>query len=171
MIKRILPILLVALVICFGGCKKKSEVDRLKDTLFPLAKEYLKAEKIEHYDSLKIDCIDTLTELSYANLNIFSLEQMANSYEEIYNDAVVNNSNNVESIHLQLNEVNRVKADFEELIENGDLKTEGVLLFFVSGTYYVQGQAEPFSYFVYPDKKTLYTMDPFGDNLLYKDEQ
>ena len=76
----------------------------------------------------------------------------------------------VDAISRYLNETNRTKADFDDLMESGDLKSDGILLFMVTGAYYHGGQAEELMFLVQPDKKTLHTLDPFGDNLLYRED-
>jgi len=58
----------------------------------------------------------------------------------------------------------------DELIENGDLLTQGVLLFMVTGNYSKGGENQEFMFLVNPDKKSLHYLDPFGNNLLYKEE-
>jgi hypothetical protein len=95
---------------------------------------------------------------------------MENYYREMYFDAS-DDTNRREVIGLYLNEIIRTEADFEDLIDNGDLKTTGVVLYMVTGNYQKDGQNQQFMFLVNPDKKTLHNLDPFGDNLLYKDEE
>ncbi len=76
-----------------------------------------------------------------------------------------------EVISLYLNEIKRTKADMDDLIDNGDLLTEGVTLFMVTGNLEKDGNKQEFMFLVNPDKKSLHTLDPFGDNLLYKDAE
>ena len=57
------------------------------------------------------------------------------------------------------------------LIDYGDLLTEGVTLFMVTGNFQKDGVKQEFMFLVNPDKKSLHTLDPFGDNLLYKDAE
>ncbi len=169
--KNALPILLLSLICLLSGCHKKTEEEKLKEAMVTLAKDYLKADGITQYDSLRVDCVDTVTELGYANLNSELLDQMADAYQEMYNEAVVNNeTKKIEPLALYLKEINRTKADFDNLMENGDLKADGILLFMVTGSYFHGGKKEPIMFLVEPDKKSLHTLDPFGDNLLYRDE-
>ena len=162
----------IALAICSQGCKKLSNADKLKKSMKPLAKEYLKTNGITDYDSLKIDFVDTVTEMGYANLNSELLEQMEYAYQEQYNEAIANNDlKKADPIQLYINEINRTKADFDELMQSGELKSDGILLFMVTATYFKDGKGEPTIFMVTPDKKALYTLDPFGDNLLYQDEK
>ena len=57
------------------------------------------------------------------------------------------------------------------MIDNGDLQSEGVLLFMVTGAFKKDGKDQDFMFLVTPDKKSLHALDPFGDNLLYKDAE
>ena len=128
--------------------------------------------KPETYGSLTIDCVDTITEMGYARMNVEFLDQMEASYEEQYAQAVrEGKGQTLEVLSLYLNEIARTKVDFEDLMDNGDLKETGVLLFMVTGHYVKDNEEVPFIFFVTADKRELYTLDPFGDNLLYKDEK
>ena len=41
----------------------------------------------------------------------------------------------------------------------------------VTGTFEKDGEGQQFMFLVNPDKKSIHNLDPFGDNLLYKDEE
>ena len=169
--RKILPILLAASIILLAGCHKKSEKQKLIDAMTECAAEYLKNDGITAYDSLRVECVDTVTEMGYAKLNSVLLSQMADTYQVLYEEAVNDDDiSKVDAITRYINEINRTKNDFDELMESGDLKGDGILLFMVTGSYFHGGQAEPLMFLVQPDKKTLYTLDPFGDNLLYRED-
>ena len=169
--RRVFIIAASILIACsFCGCKNYA-TNKLKREMKPFAKSYLKTERVVDYDSLTIDCVDTITEMGYARVNVELLNQMEASYEAQYDEAMTEDrSQKLEYLRLYLNEINQTKADFEDLMENGDLKETGVLLFMVSGHYVKDGERVPLIFFVTADKRKIYTMDPFGDNLLYKDE-
>ena len=170
--KKISIIALSILLACsFSSCKNYAE-KKLKRQMKPFAKSYLKTDRVVGYDSLTIDCVDTITEMGYARMNVEFLNQMEASYQEQYEQAVrADKSQTVEYISLYLNEIGRTKADFEDLIDNGDLQTTGVVLFMVTGTFEKDGEGQQFMFLVNPDKKSIHNLDPFGDNLLYKDEE
>lgn len=159
------------LIACsFCGCKNYA-TNKLKREMKPFAKSYLKTERVVDYDSLTIDCVDTVTEMGYANMNIELLNQMEDAYRIQYEEAAQQDKGQtLEAIKLFLNETTRTRDDFEDLMSSGDLKETGVLLFMVTGHYVKNGERVPLIFFVTADKRKLYTMDPFGDNLLYKDE-
>lgn len=167
--KRALFFLLSITVILFSGCQKM-EQNKLNRQMKKMAKVYLKQEEIKDYKKLQIVSIDTLTEFSYAKLNSELLGNMAEVYEQMYWDDSGDTTRR-NAIELYIKEIHRIKADMDELIDDGDLLTEGVLLFMVTGNYEQKGEKQEFMFLVNPDKKSLHTLDPFGDNLLYKDSE
>ncbi|MDY6348418.1 MAG: hypothetical protein SPL42_08350 [Bacteroidales bacterium] len=160
--KAILAIALCA--ICLLSCKKMEERS-LRRQMVSAAKEFLAAEEVSGYEKLAVKCIDTITEVSYARLTTELLSNMESSYEAM----LYQEGSNSEVIPLYLNEIIRTRKDMEDLLESGDLDTEGVLLYWVTATYVKDGKDNEFMFMVEPDKRTLHTLDPFGDNLLYKE--
>ena len=157
--------LLVAL--SFTGCQKMQQ-NKLFRQMKEVAKVYLQQEEITDYENLTISSVDTLTEYGYAKLTSELLDNMSAAYDQMYwqeTDSVRRNA-----IGLYLGETYQIKDDMEALIENGDLLTEGVLLYMVTGKYEKDGDTQEFMFLVNPDKKTLHTLNPFADNLLYKEE-
>ncbi|MCR4964760.1 MAG: hypothetical protein K6A41_03810 [Bacteroidales bacterium] len=168
--KRILTLIAVILSISFvfSSCKKTPE-EKLLKAMKPLAEAYLDSCKVT-YDSTRVDCVDTITEMSYANLNIALLTEMENNYQMQYEDALINDSTKATYIRLYLGDIRNSIQDFEELMGSGELDAKKVLLYMVTGTMCKGKDKENYMFFVRPDKKTLYTMDPFGNNLLYEEE-
>ena len=162
-------IILLTAAICLAGCQKM-EQNKLNRQMKKMAKVYLEQEEITGYKDLTITSVDTLTEYGYAKLNSELLGDMAEAYEQMYWDGSDDSARH-EAIGLYLREIQRTRADFDELIDDGDLLTEGVLLFMVTGNYQKDGKKQEFMFLVNPDKKSLHTLDPFGDNLLYEEEE
>jgi hypothetical protein len=160
---------LLALAICLGGCQKMQQ-NKLNRQMKRVAKLYLQSEEITDYKHLTVTTVDTLTEFSYAKLTSELLGNMEAAYEQMYMDDS-DDTNRREVIGLYLRETHRIKADMDELIDDGDLLTEGVLLFMVTGNYTKDNEDQQFMFLVNPDKKTIHTLDPFGNNLLYKDAE
>lgn len=150
------------------GCRQhKSRKFERKMEL--LARNYLAEDSISGYDSLKINSIDTITELGYAKIMYELLENMEAAYRSQYDRAARQSDGNAGIIELYLNEITRTKLDFYDLMNHEGLKTDGVLLWMVSGSYRDAGRRHGnFMFFVSPDSLALYTPDPFGDNLLYR---
>lgn len=167
--QRTLISILALILVFFTGCQKM-EQNKLNRQMKKMAKAYLQQENITDYKNLSIITVDTLTEFSYAKLNSELLGNMAEAYEQMYWDDSGDTARR-EAIGLYLREIQRIKNDMDELVDNGDLLTEGVLLFMVTGNYEQKGEKQEFMFLVNPDKKSLHTLDPFGDNLLYKDEE
>ena len=158
---------LVAMV-CLVGCQKM-EQNKLNRQMKSVAKTYLQDEEITGYKNLFITSVDTLTEFSYAKLTSELLGNMEAAYGQMYMDDS-EDTNRQEVVGLYLRETHRIKAELDELIDNGDLLTSGVLLFMVTGKYQKDNENQEFMFLVNPDKKTVHTLDPFSNNLLYKDE-
>ena len=161
------PILVLTLIL-FTGCQKM-EQNKLNRQMKKMAKVYLEKEEVKDYKDLTITCVDTITEFSYAKLTAELLGDMEGMYEQMYWDESEDSAKR-EVVGLYLNEIRRTKADFEDLIDNGDLQTEGVLLFMVTGSFQLDGQKQDMMFLVNSDKKSLHELDPFSNNLLYKDE-
>ena len=160
---------LLALAVCLSGCQKMQQ-NRLNRQMKKVAKVYLKQDEVKDYKKLTISSVDTLTEYGYAKLNSELLDDMASYYKQMYYEAL-DDSARKEVIGLYLNEIIRTKADFDDLIDNGDLETKGVVLYMVTGNFQKDGETQQIMFLVNPDKKTLHNLDPFGDNLLYKDDE
>ena len=156
-------------VICLSGCQKM-EQNKLNRQMKKLAKTYLQQEQITDYKDLTISSVDTLTEFGYAKLTSELLGDMEGAYEQMYWDDADDTARR-EVIGLYLKEIQRTKADLDDLIDDGDLLTQGILLFMVTGNFQKDGKKQDFMFLANPDKKSLHTLDPFGDNLLYKDEE
>ena len=122
--KRTRIALLVLIVILFAGCQKM-EQNKLNREMKKLAKIYLQQEEIADYENLSVASVDTLTEFGYAKLNSELLGSMADVYEQMYWDDSEDTARR-EAIGLYIREIQRTKADMDELIDNGDLLTEGV---------------------------------------------
>ncbi len=153
----------------FTACNNHDE-KKLQRQMEPLAEEYLANEKISGYDELTIECIDTLSDLSYATLSTELLKNMEAAYQMQLDQAYANNDEQAQYLQLYVNEINRTIEDFYDLIGNGDLQRDNILLYMVTGSYQTADKKkEEFMFLVNPDKKSLHTLDPFGDNLLYKD--
>ena len=167
--KRTLLSILALTFVLFTGCQKM-EQNKLNRQMKKMAKVYLEKEEVSDYKKLTIRCVDTITEFSYAKLTSELLGNMEGMYEQMYWDGSDDTSKR-EVIRLYLNEIRRTRADFEDLIDNGDLLTEGVLLYMVSGSFQKDGKEQDMTFLVNADKKSLHELDPFGDNLLYKDEE
>ena len=161
--------ILALAVILFSGCQKM-EQNKLNRQMKKMAKVYLQQEEVADYKNLSVVSVDTLTEFSYAKLNSELLGSMAEVYEQMYWDDSGDSARH-DAIGLYLREIQRTKADMDELIDDGDLLTEGVLLYMVTSQYQQKGETKEFMFLVNPDKKSLHTLDPFGDNLLYKDAE
>ncbi len=165
---KLITLVIIAIALCVS-CSNTSE-KRLFKKMKPLAEQYL-ADCDIIYDSLRIDCIDTINELNYANLNIELLHEMEDAYLTQYQELIQTDTVKAHYVRLYLRDIQNTLEDLTSMMENGELDNQKLLLYMVSGYSHEGKEKEPFIFFVQPDLKTLYTMDPFGDNLLYREEK
>ena len=92
-------LLLGALVFC-NACKD-TEVYKLQRKMKPLAKVYLQEENIKDYKELTIECVDTITEVGYAQLTLEMLQGMAAEAEEQYANQEGDHSTEVQYLLLR----------------------------------------------------------------------
>jgi len=131
----------------------------------PLAEKYLAEEQVKDYTDLKITCVDTITEVGYAQLTVELLGNMEAASEEQYANQEGDHSPEVQ--YLMLQDIYKTKEALEEALTSGGLSSKGVLLYMVTGTYLTPNKEQKEVVFlVNADKKSLHTLDPFGDNLV-----
>lgn len=171
--KTTLITIFVSMVFSFSACHTNSEV-RLKKQMKKVAESYLDSNAVS-YQIVDIESVDTVTEMGYANLNRELISQMEESYMAQYEAAIQEgNTSREEILRLYLKDITNTREDFEDLMSAGSLKSDGVLLYMVTGRFKANKKdetGEEFMFLVNPDKKTIHNLDPFGNNLLYKDEQ
>lgn len=154
------PILALLLLCALWGTSCKDyATNKLQRQMKPFAKQYLAEDQVKDYSNLIIKCVDTVTEVGYAQLTLELLGNMeaANS-ESGYSPEVQN---------LMLKDIHDIQQVLEALLSEGILDSKGVLLYMVTASYLTPEQRErEFIFFVNADKKSLHTLDPFGDNLV-----
>jgi hypothetical protein len=154
------PILALLLLCALWGTSCKDyATNKLQRQMKPFAKQYLAEDQVKDYSDLTIKCVDTVTEVGYAQLTLELLGNMeaANS-ESGYSPEVQN---------LMLKDIHDIQQVLEALLSEGILDSKGVLLYMVTASYLTPEQRErEFIFFVNADKKSLHTLDPFGDNLV-----
>lgn len=160
--------LVIATLLLFIGCQNR-EKNKLFRQMKAMAVTYLQQEEIKDYKDLTVTSVDTVTEYGYAKLTSELLGGMEEVYEQMFWEAGGDTAKQA-LIGISLREIQRTRLDLDDLVDNGDLLTKGVLLYMVTGNYQKNGENQEFMFLVEPDKKTLHTLDPFGNNLLYKEE-
>ena len=130
-----------------------------------MAKAYLQEENIQDYKELTIECVDTITEIGYAQLTLELLHNMEADAEEQYANQEGEHSTEVQ--YLLLKDIYHAEEDLEALLDGESLSSKKILLYMVTASYLTNGkQKQEFIFLVNSDKKSLHTLDPFGDNLL-----
>lgn len=166
--KRLLVFALtLSMISCLSSCQKIAD-KQLNHKMKSAAKVHLESDNITDYSDLTIECIDTVTEFAYAALTKELLTNMANAYEQQFDQAALNDDESTaNALRLYINEIDRIIERLEDLMINGDLKSKGLYVYMVTGNYKKEGKTNDFMFLVNPDKKTLHTIDPFNDNTLF----
>lgn len=154
------PILALLLLCALWGTSCKDyATNKLQRQMKPFAKQYLAEDQVKEYSNLTIKCVDTVTEVGYAQLTLELLGNMeAANAESGYSPEVQN---------LMLKDIHDIQQYLEAALSEGVLNSKDALLYMVTGSYLTPAkQEQEFIFFVNADKKGLHTLDPFGDNLV-----
>ena len=164
---RYLSILLCAMVFFLCGCHKKATVDVFQENIHRCAETYVLNElNVSDADSVVVNRLDTLTQMSYAKLMLEMLENLEFQYKQLYDEAtLVDDDKRIESISRSLRQIT-TQTDYFRAIEDSDSADNHVLLlYWISASYYQNGEKTDFMCFATPDFN-LHILDPFADNLM-----
>ena len=164
---RYFGIIICSLAFVLGGCRQKSEADVFQQKIQHCAETYVKTElNVSDADSVVVTRIDTLTQMSYAKLMLEMLENLEFQYKQLYDEATLaDNDAKIESLSRSLRQIS-VQTDYFRSIEDSEsADNQTLLLYWISASYYQNGQQEDFMCFATPDYN-LHILDPFADNLM-----
>jgi hypothetical protein len=164
---RYFGIIICALAIILGACRQKAEVDVFQQKIHQCAETYVKTElNVSDADSVVVTRIDTLTQMSYAKLMLEMLENLEFQYKQLYDEATLADDDaKIESLNRSLRQIS-VQTDYFRAIEDSEsADNQQLLLYWISASYYKNGQQEDFMCFATPDFN-LHILDPFADNLM-----
>lgn len=164
---RYFGIIICALAVVLGGCRPKAEVDVFQQKIHQCAETYVKTElNVSDADSVVVTKIDTLTQMSYAKLMLEMLENLEFQYKQLYDEATLADENaKIESLDRSLRQIS-VQTDYFRTIEDSEsADNQQLILYWISASYYKNGQQEDFMCFATPDF-SLHILDPFADNLM-----
>ena len=157
----------LCLIILMGGCRQKAEEDVFQQKMHQCAETYVKTElNVTDADSVVVTRIDTLTQMSYAKLMLEMLENLEFQYKQLYDEATLADDDaKIASLDRSLRQIS-VQTDYFRTIEDGEsADNQQLLLYWISASYYKNGQQEDFMCFATPDFN-LHILDPFADNLM-----
>ena len=168
-------LIMVHITILLCGCDKKAETtseekkqeDTFQENIQKCAEEYVQTELgIYDANSIIVNRVDTLTKMSYAKLVLEMLENMEYQYKRLYDEATLsNNDADIASYGSSLQRISKQTNYFRSIDDNESADNTQLLLYWISGSYYRNGQKEDFMCFATPDYK-LHVLDPFADNLM-----
>ena len=155
----------MAVLLC--GCKQKGERDVFQENIHRCAETYVLNElNVSDADSVVVNRLDTLTQMSYAKLMLEMLENLEFQYKQLYDEATLaDDDKRIESISRSLRQIT-TQTDYFRAIEDSDsADNHDLLLYWISASYYQNGEKTDFMCFATPDFN-LHILDPFADNLM-----
>jgi len=155
----------LAVLLC--GCKQKGERNVFQENIHHCAETYVLNElNVSDADSVVVNRLDTLTQMSYAKLMLEMLENLEFQYKQLYDEATLaDDDKRIESISRSLRQIT-TQTDYFRAIEDSDSADNHVLLlYWISASYYQNGEKTDFMCFATPDFN-LHILDPFADNLM-----
>lgn len=164
---RYLGLIIFSVLIFICGCHQKTERNVFQEKIHQCACEYVSTElNISDADSVVVTHIDTLTQMSYAKLMLEMLENLEFQYKQLYDEATLADDDaKIESFSRSLRQISVQTDDFRAIEDSESADNQRLLLYWISASYYKNGQQEDFMCFATPDF-TLHILDPFADNLL-----
>ena len=159
--------LIIVLVVLLGGCHKKDTVDVFQENIRKCAETYVLNElNVSNADSVVVNRLDTLTQMSYAKLMLEMLENLEFQYKQLYDEAtLVDDDARIESISRSLRQITTQTDYFRSIEDSESADNHELLLYWISASYYKNGEKEDFMCFATPDFN-LHVLDPFADNLM-----
>lgn len=159
--------LIIVLAVLLCGCKQKGERDVFQENIHRCAETYVLNElNVSDADSVVVNRLDTLTQMSYAKLMLEMLENLEFQYKQLYDEATsADDEKRIESISRSLRQIT-TQTDYFRAIEDSDsADNHDLLLYWISASYYQNGEKTDFMCFATPDFN-LHILDPFADNLM-----
>ena len=159
--------LIIVLAVLLCGCKQKGERNVFQENIHRCAETYVLNElNVSDADSVVVNRLDTLTQMSYAKLMLEMLENLEFQYKQLYDEATLaDDDKRIESISRSLRQIT-TQTDYFRAIEDSDsADNHDLLLYWISASYYQNGEKTDFMCFATPDFN-LHILDPFADNLM-----
>ena len=158
---------LLAMSFFLSACHKKTERDVFQENIQKCAEEYVQTElEVNTADSVVINRLDTLTQMSYAKLMLEMLENLEDQYKMMYDEATLADDDaKIESFSRSLRQISTQTDYFRAIEESESADNQELLLYWISASFYQNGEKTDFICFATPDFE-LHILDPFADNLL-----
>lgn len=160
-------VLLCAMAFFLCGCQKKAPMDVFQENIHRCAETYVLNElNVSDADSVVVNRLDTLTQMSYAKLMLEMLENLEFQYKQLYDEATLaDDDKRIESISRSLRQITTQTDYFRAIEDSESADNQVLLLYWISASLYQQGEKTDFMCFATPDF-SLHVLDPFADNLM-----
>lgn len=144
------------IALSFYLLRPKIEAWKLRKNINSAATEYVTSVLlIQDYDSIKINRIDSLSDLRLAQISLELLEEMKFNYEYLYQDLLINagSDSELDKLYDQMLEIDAVIADQHNLINDDNTESKNLNSYLISATYYIRNEAVPFLFLTTPKGK------------------
>ena len=159
--------LIIVVALLLVGCHKKTERDVFQENIRKCAETYVQNElNVSNADSVVVNRLDTLTQMSYAKLMLEMLENLEFQYKQLYDEATLADDDaRIESLSRSLRQITTQTDYFRSIEDSESADNQALLLYWISASYYQNGEKTDFMCFATPDFN-LHILDPFADNLM-----
>lgn len=119
---------------------------------------------IQDYDSIKINKIDSISDLGFAKLTLELLEEMKQNYDYLYQDALMNGASEEASdqILTQTKEVELALGEYYSISNDENTNSKNLRNYLVYATYYKLAVPTDFIFLTTPKGK-YYELNPFKE--------
>lgn len=119
---------------------------------------------VQDYDSIKIEKIDSISDLGFAKLTLELLEEMKVNYDYLYQDALMNGESEeaTDQILAQSREIEVSIGEQFTIANDENTNTTNLKNYLVYAVYYKSGNSTPFLFLTTP-KGEYFELNPFTE--------
>ena len=146
----------VIIALSFFLLRPRIEKWQLRKSINSAAIEYVTSVlHIQDYDSIKINRIDSLSDLRLAQISLELLEEMKFNYQYLYQDLLMNDGSDAEldQLSVQMSEIEGAIIEQYSLVNDEKTDSKSLIGYLIFATYYVQNEEVPFLFLTTPQGK------------------
>lgn len=119
---------------------------------------------VQDYDSIKINKIDSISDLGFAKLTLELLEEMKVNYDYLYQDALMNGESEeaTDQILAQTREIEYSIGEQFTIANDEKTNTKNLRNYLVYAEYFKSGNSVPFIFLTTPEGK-YFELNPFNE--------
>lgn len=146
---KIIIIVGVVIVIALSIFLLRPRIEKwqLRKSINNAAIEYVTSVLLIHdYDSIKINKIDSLSDLRLAQISLELLEEMKFNYQYLYQDLIMNDGSDSEldQLDAQMSEIETAIIEQYSMVNDDKTDSKNLIGYLIYATYYVRTEEVPF---------------------------